>query len=74
MPDDRPADVLDPGLTVRPMGDDAYYLNALAGDRRTVACSFDPDLDWVRATWELMEPDPRLPLVTSIAPGIAACG
>lgn len=23
--------------------DDAYYLNALAGDRRTMACSFDPD-------------------------------
>ena len=23
-------------------GDDAYYLNALAGDRRTMACSFDP--------------------------------
>ena len=45
-------------------GDDAYYLNALAGDRRTMACSFDPELDWVRATWETMEPDPRLPLVT----------
>ena len=25
--------------------DDAYYLNALAGDRRTMACSFDPALD-----------------------------
>jgi 5-deoxy-glucuronate isomerase len=24
--------------------DDAFYLNALAGDRRTMACSFDPDL------------------------------
>lgn len=23
--------------------DDAFYLNALAGDRRTMACSFDPD-------------------------------
>jgi 5-deoxy-glucuronate isomerase len=45
-------------------GDDAYYLNALAGDRRTMACSFDPDLDWVRGTWDSMEPDPRLPLVT----------
>lgn len=44
-------------------GDDAWYLNALAGDRRTMACSFDPDLDWVRATWESMEPDSRLPLV-----------
>lgn len=44
-------------------GDHAYYLNALAGDRRTMACSFDPDLDWVRDTWPSMEPDPRLPLV-----------
>ncbi len=23
--------------------DEAFYLNALAGDRRTMACSFDPD-------------------------------
>jgi len=46
-------------------GDDAWYLNALAGDRRTMACSFDPDLDWVRATWPSMEPDPRVPLVSS---------
>jgi 5-deoxy-glucuronate isomerase len=45
-------------------GDTAYYLNALAGDRRTMACSFDPDLDWVRETWASMEPDPRVPLVT----------
>lgn len=44
-------------------GDDAYYLNALAGDRRTMACSFDPDLDWVRATWADMELDPRVPFV-----------
>ncbi len=44
-------------------GDDAYYLNALAGDRRTMACSFDPDLDWVRAAWPGMELDPRIPLV-----------
>jgi 5-deoxy-glucuronate isomerase len=47
-------------------GDDAYYLNALAGDRRSMACSFDPDLDWVRGTWDSMEPDPRLPLVGSV--------
>jgi 5-deoxy-glucuronate isomerase len=46
-------------------GDHAYYLNVLAGDRRTMACSFDPDLDWVRATWASLQPDPRLPLVTS---------
>ncbi len=45
-------------------GDDAYYLNALAGDRRTMACSFDPDLDWVRATWDGMAPDPRVPMVS----------
>jgi 5-deoxy-glucuronate isomerase len=44
-------------------GDDAYYLNALAGDVRTMACSFDPDLDHVRAAWASMEPDPRVPLV-----------
>ena len=44
-------------------GDDAYYLNALAGDRRTMSCSFDPDIEWVMGTWETMAPDPRLPLV-----------
>ena len=44
-------------------GDDAYYLNALAGDRRTMACSFDPDLDWVRSTWAAVPADPRVPLV-----------
>jgi 5-deoxy-glucuronate isomerase len=44
-------------------GDDAYYLNALAGDRRTMACSFDPDLDRVLDEWLSMAPDPRLPLV-----------
>ena len=44
-------------------GDDAYYLNALAGDRRTMACSFDPDLASVREAWVSMLPDPRLPLV-----------
>jgi 5-deoxy-glucuronate isomerase len=48
-------------------GDDAYYLNALAGDRRTMACSFDPDLDWVRSTWASMAVDPRVPLVPAAA-------
>jgi 5-deoxy-glucuronate isomerase len=43
--------------------DDAYYLNALTGDRRTMACSFDPALDWVRERWPSESPDPRLPLV-----------
>lgn len=44
-------------------GDDAYYLNALAGDRRTMACSYDPDLESVREIWDSMLPDPRVPLV-----------
>jgi 5-deoxy-glucuronate isomerase len=48
-------------------GDDAYYLNALAGDRRTMACSFDPDLDWVRSAWASMPVDPRVPLVPARA-------
>jgi hypothetical protein len=44
-------------------GDDAYYLNALAGDVRTMACSFDPALNRVRADWTTMAPDARVPLV-----------
>ena len=44
-------------------GYDAYYLNALAGDRRTMANTDDPDLAWVRTIWPTMAPDPRLPLV-----------
>jgi 5-deoxy-glucuronate isomerase len=43
--------------------DDAYYLNALAGDRRTMACSFDPALDHVRSRWSDEAVDPRVPLV-----------
>ena len=44
-------------------GDDGYYLNALAGDVRTMACSYEPALDHVRAEWASMAPDPRVPLV-----------
>jgi 5-deoxy-glucuronate isomerase len=44
-------------------GDDAYYLNALAGDRRTMACSYDPDWDWVRAEWPNQVADPRVPFL-----------
>ncbi len=44
-------------------GYDAYYLNFLAGDRRTMQASDDPDIAWVRGTWPTMEADPRLPLV-----------
>jgi 5-deoxy-glucuronate isomerase len=53
---------------VAPHGVDAYYLNALAGDRRTMACSFDPDLDFVRAEWATISPDPRVPLVDRNGP------
>jgi len=49
-------------------GYDAYYLSALAGDRRTMANSDDPDLAWTRSLWPAMTPDPRLPLVN--APGL----
>jgi len=40
-------------------GYDAHYLNALAGDRRTMACTDDPDLAWTRAAWAEMTADPR---------------
>jgi 5-deoxy-glucuronate isomerase len=43
---------------------DLYYLNALAGDRRSMAASDDPDLAWIRSAWDELEPDPRVPLVT----------
>ncbi|MDQ3982496.1 MAG: 5-deoxy-glucuronate isomerase [Actinomycetota bacterium] len=44
-------------------GYDLYYLNALAGERRSMAASDDPDLAWVRPAWERMATDPRVPLV-----------
>jgi 5-deoxy-glucuronate isomerase len=42
-------------------GYDAWFLNALAGDRRTMANTDDPDLAWVRELWPSMAKDPRLP-------------
>ena len=44
-------------------GYDLYYLNALAGDRRSMACADDPDLAWIRAGWAGQATDPRVPLV-----------
>jgi 5-deoxy-glucuronate isomerase len=44
-------------------GDDAYYLNALAGDERTMACSYDPAHGAVMEAWPSMQADPRVPLV-----------
>jgi len=45
-------------------GYDLYYLNALAGDRRTMQAADDPDLAWIRPAWRELEPDPRVPVVT----------
>ena len=50
---------------IAPQNDHAYYLNALAGDRRTMACSFDPALAWIRKSWPWETPDRRVPLVTA---------
>ena len=44
-------------------GYDFYYLNALAGDRHSMANSDDPALAWIRSSWNGMEKDPRVPLV-----------
>ncbi|MGH3104027.1 MAG: 5-deoxy-glucuronate isomerase [Gaiellaceae bacterium] len=44
-------------------GYDLYYLNALAGDTRSMASADDPALHWVRGAWADLEPDPRVPLV-----------
>jgi 5-deoxy-glucuronate isomerase len=45
-------------------GYDLYYLNALAGDTRSMAAADDPELAWIRGAWAELEPDPRVPLVT----------
>jgi 5-deoxy-glucuronate isomerase len=45
-------------------GYDLYYLNGLAGDRRSMAAADDPSLAWVRSAWSGLEPDRRVPLVT----------
>ena len=44
-------------------GYDLYYLNALAGERRSMAAADDPELAWIRGAWADVEPDPRVPLV-----------
>ncbi len=46
-------------------GYDFYYLNALAGDHHSMAASDDPDLAWVRSSWDELDRDPRVPLVTA---------
>ena len=42
-------------------GYNVYYLNALAGSARSLACSDDPVHAWVRGEWKTK--DPRLPMV-----------
>jgi 5-deoxy-glucuronate isomerase len=44
-------------------GYDFYYLNALAGDRHSMAASDDPALAWIRPTFATTPTDPRVPLV-----------
>jgi 5-deoxy-glucuronate isomerase len=46
---------------VTAFGHDAYYLNVLAGGRRSMAASDDPRYAALRACWP--PPDPRVPLV-----------
>ena len=50
-------------VTAAAHGYDLYYLNALAGDRRTMQAADDPELAWVRPAWDDLERDPRVPLV-----------
>jgi len=45
-------------------GYDLYYLNGLAGERRSMAAADDPLLAWIRPAWADLEPDPRVPMVT----------
>ena len=45
-------------------GYDLYYLNGLAGERRSMAAADDPLLAWIRPAWTHLEPDPRVPMVT----------
>jgi 5-deoxy-glucuronate isomerase len=52
-----------------PHGFDLYYLNGLAGDARSMAATDDPAMAYIRATWEGMERDPRLPMGTPRAGG-----
>jgi 5-deoxy-glucuronate isomerase len=42
-------------------GFDSYYLNVLAGERRSMAASDDPRYAELRSTWP--PPDPRMPVV-----------
>lgn len=52
------------GPSVTAPGCDLYHLNVLAGPAavRTMTFCDDPQYHWVRQSWEVQRPDPRLPL------------
>jgi 5-deoxy-glucuronate isomerase len=54
------------GPSMAAPGFDMYYLNVMAGpgQERAWKIVFDPHQDWLRATWERQDVDPRLPLHT----------
>jgi 5-deoxy-glucuronate isomerase len=51
---------------VTAFGYDAYYLNVLAGSRRSMAAADDPRYAQIRAAWP--PPDPRVPVVPPPGP------
>lgn len=55
------------GPSVAAPGYGMYYLNVLAGpgETRSMGFSDDPEYHWVRATWDVRDKDPRLPLTTA---------
>ena len=55
------------GPSVAAPGYPLYYLNVMAGpnEQRTMAIVDDPPYAWVRSSWETMQVDPRVPLITA---------
>lgn len=55
------------GPSVAAPGYPLYYLNVMAGPnpQRTMAIIDDPAHGWVRASWETMDADPRIPMITA---------
>lgn len=55
------------GPTMASPEHDLYFLNVLAGpgEERTMAFCDDPTHAWIRAAWEGLAPDPRVPLTTA---------
>ncbi|WP_324651918.1 5-deoxy-glucuronate isomerase [Georgenia sp. H159] len=56
------------GPSMAAPGYDLYYLNVMAGpaEDRTWMMTDDPSHTWVRATWESLEVDPRLPMTRPV--------